>query len=890
MGILSGCDIVFTVKSAKSSDQDVTIQMGSTLSFEQASYEEIAKQLIKNEEKRLALRDALKLKSEHLAVKFSENIVHNDTVKSLASAFTDYDWSKIDQSTKILTADYFLYYGNDLSNTIIIQKDPKTGINSRIYVVDPCNISQVSELHQYLLIQSKLNKFTEDVEEIIKNSDIDIILKQLPTIISLLKKDVDEFNKIENTNDVKQKNSKKFIKLQKSKTIYEHFQDNIPKYSKELLLDYLENRTKYNELFYYIGDSSFSVDTALNDVILLLQEKNVKEANYNDVFVNEITKNSHKTQSPINKNQKVSKIKQSDFIKALRLKASDLSKKRQSLDDKSEKYIESIELEKKINKFVELKEKKLKHWQDIIKLMLIQADDEYSYQLDSIGKGVLYLKNVPTTLEEKYQDFTRKSIELLNPDEKEYYGHTIYVSPKGEYYFSRHVLTTKSYGSRYKSPYECKKAIENKLKWDSIGKQSLIEFKTRETDVVFLPNKFISGQIVKSLNIRFKKSQSLNNFEKDLIYHIDDKQNTLQHFYNYVSELIEETDYAQKKLQEIIDTAEKASCFIYMLNEKFGTERTKITKQDFDSMIDRIKEAKYEYFIIEEVGDGFNLTRGGLHQYTTSYKDKEGRIQIKNKKFYKTLITPILSSEISEQKITYDSKHARPIPSIRLLEDLSKKIYDKLNINIYIKTQSELEELFKKWKEEMPSDVRGFIRNGEIYINGSLATQTDLFHEYTHIMLGVLKAINFDNYYNLVDIVANSDKGKFTKKFLKQSYPNLSESDLNEEVFADLFAKFMQGKDLDSFLNKTLSDARKAVDEGFGNIFSSDIITEEFYNADIYNIFRQFGHDLGLIMNEKTGLELSQGTNFRRASNWIESQIKKYKDSDGKVGIYENCK
>ena len=53
---------------------------------------------------------------------------------------------------------------------------------------------------------------------------------------------------------------------------------------------------------------------------------------------------------------------------------------------------------------------------------------------------------------------------------------------------------------------------------------------------------------------------------------------------------------------------------------------------------------------------------------------------------FKTLITPINPSEISESKIQYDNKVARPLPSIRLLKDLAEKIENKLGIKIHIET------------------------------------------------------------------------------------------------------------------------------------------------------------------------------------------------------------
>ena len=46
----------------------------------------------------------------------------------------------------------------------------------------------------------------------------------------------------------------------------------------------------------------------------------------------------------------------------------------------------------------------------------------------------------------------------------------------------------------------------------------------------------------------------------------------------------------------------------------------------------------------------------------------------------------------------------------------------------------------------MPSDVHVFVLGGLIYININTATYDDFIHDYTHLMLGVLKSRNYDNY------------------------------------------------------------------------------------------------------------------------------------------------
>mgnify|MGYP003415662530 FL=1 len=108
----------------------------------------------------------------------------------------------------------------------------------------------------------------------------------------------------------------------------------------------------------------------------------------------------------------------------------------------------------------------------------------------------------------------------------------------------------------------------------------------------------------------------------------------------------------------------------------------------------------------------------------------------------------------------------------------------------------------------MPSDVHGFVRGGEIYINSSTATDEDFIHEYTHLMLGVLKARNYDNYYELVNIVGNLKECEYLKKSIKKAYPNLADVDLNEEVFAAVLGKHLSGHDFGAFLNGELKSAK----------------------------------------------------------------------------------
>ena len=103
-----------------------------------------------------------------------------------------------------------------------------------------------------------------------------------------------------------------------------------------------------------------------------------------------------------------------------------------------------------------------------------------------------------------------------------------------------------------------------------------------------------------------------------------------------------------------------------------------------------------------------------------------------------------------------------------------------------------------------------------------------------------------------------------TKSRLRRIYPNLANSDLNEEVFVKLFADFLSGKRVDDMF----SDVKSEVDSEMKNIFN--LASEEdfnmLYRGRVKSIFQTFSKDIGKVGN---GLDFSKGTVFRQAANWI---------------------
>lgn len=879
----SGCDIVFMING----DYENAIRMGSSISSEQVSYRAIAQTLMNEIGKKEQLRNALKLQTRTKQVTLEEinrsGITNNCTVADIAKMYSDRDWSDVDQSTKILATDWFQYYGKDFNNMIIKQD------GSTIIVIDPSDSDQIDTLYNYLKARNKLRQLNDNTRSIIQQSKIENIVQQLPGIVKSIANVSDEIAKIEERAK-KQELSKhykdKLAELRNQQENYEKLTKNTPKDAVSLLYDYLDDSMKYFGLSYKDGNKTKSVTTELDNIINTLLGKTVREYTYNDVFANEVS-----GRAKYSSRTGLSAITKHDFIEALNIKLADLNEKINSMPsygEEGETKKQLMALRNIVSSFLKKQSKSGKDWNNIINTLIDQTDDEFSYSLQEMDDTYIYLKNVPMLLEDRYDDFTYKSIEVMKPVET-YKGHTIYIDPTGEkYYFSRHILTTKSYGRAYRTIDECKNRIDSSVFNNPISQQSLIEFKYKTNDAVWLPNRFIPGQVIKVLHNpkwNFSAYQQLNEFEQNLIYDTGIRNgNSLRAFYRYISGITDfNAEVIINSLEKYIDTAEKAVCFIYELNQELGTARGKITHKQFNNILNTIKEATYKYYVVEDVSGPY---KGGQKKGFKQYRKNTGD-NVLEKGTYKTIVTEVQPAELMNQIVQYDASSGRLMPTIRLLRDLAKKVNDKLGVTVHIETQSTLEGLFKEWNEEMPSQVNGFIKNGEIYINSSVASTDTLLHEFTHIMLGILKAKNFDNYYELVNLVGNHEKAKYKKKQLRKLYPNRAESDINEEVFADLFSESMIGKDLGEFLNGTMKDARKAVDDKMGSIFGKERLSEDFYNGKLQDIFQQFGYDLGETIKQGNGLEVST-SNYREASNWIESQIAKHRDDDN-VGILEQC-
>jgi hypothetical protein len=109
-----------------------------------------------------------------------------------------------------------------------------------------------------------------------------------------------------------------------------------------------------------------------------------------------------------------------------------------------------------------------------------------------------------------------------------------------------------------------------------------------------------------------------------------------------------------------------------------------------------------------------------------------------------------------------------------------QKLY---GINIIPITADEIQEL----GISNSSLVKGFVKDGNIYVNIENSTMDTKVHELMHIFLGGVRYTNPELYFSLVNQVEQLPRyNEFASNF-----PNRTRGDINEEIFVQEFSKYL---------------------------------------------------------------------------------------------------
>lgn len=531
----------------------------------------------------------------------------------------------------------------------------------------------------------------------------------------------------------------------------------------------------------------------------------------------------------------------------------------------------------------------------------------FSYEVAEIKKGKttsITFTSIYPTLERSGVGFeTRKNfIEVGRKGPYRIYQRTEEDGTK-YYYVSRHIIGAESYNHPYLSLQDAQDYATQEMNKMTLEDASLITLRksfneeneeseseenkeTSQARTFELNYKIPEDTIVEIIPFKISKNKML---AKE--YMLFNK--TLNDFYNYIDELFGEAIIQKNDVIKIIDTPEKAAIFLSELNNpdrKFNivnedTQEVTYIRNNYQGMLElaqsiAAKEPKY-YYIRKTKG-----TRKGI---IYSELDKKAR----DKKFenvktsFRHYYIPIEGNKPEEVR-----QNPR-IPVIKTLESIATVLNEKFGVPVhvingeYINQEQQTKE-GKFYNKDINQSAKAFIVDGEIYVNTDEASVQDLFHEYTHLFLGVLKANNFKVYQQLLEHV--SQYADFKNAIVKKQklYPNRSYYDLMEEVFADLYGEWIE--------NNLPRDISKA----FENISSTEEVKEVQFNVfdktadgsnkglqylfggkQLATIWRRFNKDVSRMLSDKENLSFMRSNDLklqRQQSNWIENQIRIYKE------------
>lgn len=470
-----------------------------------------------------------------------------------------------------------------------------------------------------------------------------------------------------------------------------------------------------------------------------------------------------------------------------------------------------------------------------------QLSPQFSYKFEKLQGDIIYAKTEPLTVEEQY-GWTYDTLQSFDLQES-YKGYQIYAYNENgitSYYATRGSVTKRSFLSPSQETIDdIREWVDNKVNNTKLANHSLLQFKFGIDDnTVTTYDGLVVGSVIASLDVPLTKPRALTQFpinEQELLR--DKSTKSVKDF----SEVVDSWDIDTTLKEEIkseVNTAEKITIMLYKAQDLLGNQRndSHIIRQ----ILNQIKEADIKYYYVDEAlpSHKYRLIPTDLHTLENYHKEGEN------------------------------------LPTIKFLTALSTILQQQIpGIKVNVETSSTIKELFG---DIDTNTTRAFIRDGEIYLNSTLCKATDLLHEYTHLILGMLRAneTTRSNYESLLlRIISSNDPSvKAELKNVQEAYPNISQMDMYEEVFANLFSKHLIDHDIPIFTTNE-GEMRQLTETVFGQNIATPEDMQKFYTGSIESVFKRFNKDIAALLATKN-LSWEDSRNYRQLSNYISDQIK----------------
>ncbi len=395
------------------------------------------------------------------------------------------------------------------------------------------------------------------------------------------------------------------------------------------------------------------------------------------------------------------------------------------------------------------------------------------------------------------------------------------------YAISRSIISPNSYSQTFGSLEAAKAKIDSWNETQTLREAGLYSIKmhptTPRTSKIELKG-VKEGQIITTLDIQLPNISKFPEIFKQVL------DGTLTDFRKVFPDI---------EGIETLDTPEKAAAFVYLFTKGLKTAENKNT--DINQLIksnqklgkeivDQINKAETKSYLVEEM-------RGNIA--TLKYLENNGN---------KIDITGKFGDEAATK------------PTTASMEQAVKYFNDKFGIAINTMSQTELNDFGKQNNIDV-KNIRAFIYDGQIYINSSNANVSDVFHEMSHIFLGVLKAKYPDSYQAIITKYQQSPKFKNNFKYIEVAYNNFAMQDKLEECVADIIADKM-------FQKQSLINEFKGQDflEDFKFIFDN-------FPKNVVNPIAESGLAFDTFMKEGISENYEEMKRNMKISNLIKDNI-----------------
>ena len=170
-------------------------------------------------------------------------------------------------------------------------------------------------------------------------------------------------------------------------------------------------------------------------------------------------------------------------------------------------------------------------------------------------------------------------------------------------------------------------------------------------------------------------------------------------------------------------------------------------------------------------------------------------------------------------------------------------------------------------------NVKGFIYNGNIYLNIDNATIDTPIHEMMHLFFGAIRYTDPEIYFNLVNSIEQLPN--YNK--LAENFVGRTRGDINEEVFVQEFSKYISGEQSSfdtmdkSILSKLFYNIYRNIDTIISGKYSSKGLSNAF-DKSIIQLSELLQSD---IINNKFSGSLTPDVIHRVLANFKEDLIKK---------------